>query len=164
MQVKIWFQNRRMKWRNSKERELLSSGGSRDATLPSKDNPNPDLSDVSNNEEDAGDDVMESPSAILDMSKSSAEHPSMGMPVFSTNETEGQLVNSEALDCSTDRSRMDSPPSVSPNQPLPPPPAHLVYHDAARHLASAATSCPPPQPYDAESSSDEEEEEEIFVS
>ncbi|KAK2144114.1 hypothetical protein LSH36_785g03100 [Paralvinella palmiformis] len=45
-QVKIWFQNRRMKWRNSKERELLSSGGSRDATLPSKDNPNPDLSDV----------------------------------------------------------------------------------------------------------------------
>ncbi|MBN3326069.1 DBX1B protein, partial [Atractosteus spatula] len=26
-QVKIWFQNRRMKWRNSKERELLSSGG-----------------------------------------------------------------------------------------------------------------------------------------
>ena len=45
-QVKIWFQNRRMKWRNSKERELLSSGGSRDATLPNKANPNPDLSDV----------------------------------------------------------------------------------------------------------------------
>lgn len=37
-----------MKWRNSKERELLSSGGSRDVTLPSKDNPHPDLSDVSN--------------------------------------------------------------------------------------------------------------------
>lgn len=37
-QVKIWFQNRRMKWRNSKERELLSGGGSRDATLPSKSN------------------------------------------------------------------------------------------------------------------------------
>ncbi|CAH1787184.1 unnamed protein product [Owenia fusiformis] len=45
-QVKIWFQNRRMKWRNSKERELLSSGGSRDSTLPTRDNPNPDLSDV----------------------------------------------------------------------------------------------------------------------
>ncbi|CAM1154705.1 DBX1 (predicted) [Pycnogonum litorale] len=45
-QVKIWFQNRRMKWRNSKERELLSSGGSRDQTLPTKSNPNPDLSDV----------------------------------------------------------------------------------------------------------------------
>lgn len=37
-QVKIWFQNRRMKWRNSKERELLSSGGSRESTLPIKGN------------------------------------------------------------------------------------------------------------------------------
>lgn len=45
-QVKIWFQNRRMKWRNSKERELLSAGGSRDQTLPTRNNPNPDLSDV----------------------------------------------------------------------------------------------------------------------
>ncbi|XP_023226684.1 homeobox protein DBX1-like [Centruroides vittatus] len=45
-QVKIWFQNRRMKWRNSKERELLSAGGSREQTLPTKHNPNPDLSDV----------------------------------------------------------------------------------------------------------------------
>ncbi|KAH6935082.1 hypothetical protein HPB50_003341 [Hyalomma asiaticum] len=35
-----------MKWRNSKERELLSSGGSREQTLPTKSNPNPDLSDV----------------------------------------------------------------------------------------------------------------------
>ncbi|XP_028814643.1 homeobox protein DBX1-B-like [Denticeps clupeoides] len=45
-QVKIWFQNRRMKWRNCKERELLSSGGCREQTLPTKLNPNPDLSDV----------------------------------------------------------------------------------------------------------------------
>lgn len=45
-QVKIWFQNRRMKWRNSKERELLSTGGSREQTLPTRNNPNPDLSDV----------------------------------------------------------------------------------------------------------------------
>ncbi|XP_055049233.2 homeobox protein DBX1-B isoform X1 [Misgurnus anguillicaudatus] len=45
-QVKIWFQNRRMKWRNCKERELLSSGGCREQTLPTKMNPNPDLSDV----------------------------------------------------------------------------------------------------------------------
>ncbi|KAH9409666.1 sequence-specific DNA binding [Tyrophagus putrescentiae] len=44
-QVKIWFQNRRMKWRNSKERELLSTGGTREQTLPTKNNPNPDLSD-----------------------------------------------------------------------------------------------------------------------
>ncbi|XP_043225566.1 homeobox protein DBX1-like [Amphibalanus amphitrite] len=46
-QVKIWFQNRRMKWRNSKERELLASGGSRQQTLPTRNNPYPDLSDVS---------------------------------------------------------------------------------------------------------------------
>lgn len=37
-----------MKWRNSKERELLASGGSRDQTLPNKNNPNPDLSDARN--------------------------------------------------------------------------------------------------------------------
>jgi len=47
LQVKIWFQNRRMKWRNSKERELLASGGSREQTLPNKNNPHPDLSDAS---------------------------------------------------------------------------------------------------------------------
>lgn len=35
-----------MKWRNSKERELLSSGGSRDSTLPNKNKTNPDLSDL----------------------------------------------------------------------------------------------------------------------
>jgi len=35
-----------MKWRNSKERELLSAGGSRDVTLPGKDNPHPDLTDA----------------------------------------------------------------------------------------------------------------------
>lgn len=43
-----------MKWRNSKERELLSAGGSREDTLPSKDNPNPDLSDT----QDEGDDCI----------------------------------------------------------------------------------------------------------
>ena len=45
LQVKIWFQNRRMKWRNSKERELIAQGGCREQTLPTKHNPNPDLSD-----------------------------------------------------------------------------------------------------------------------
>ena len=35
-----------MKWRNSKERELLASGGTREQTLPNKNNPHPDLTDV----------------------------------------------------------------------------------------------------------------------
>lgn len=46
LKVKIWFQNRRMKWRNSKERELLSTGGCRQQTLPTRTNPHPDLTDV----------------------------------------------------------------------------------------------------------------------
>lgn len=46
VKVKIWFQNRRMKWRNSKERELLTTGGCRQQTLPTKTNPHPDLTDV----------------------------------------------------------------------------------------------------------------------
>ncbi|XP_015456991.2 homeobox protein DBX1-B [Astyanax mexicanus] len=57
-QVKIWFQNRRMKWRNSKERELLSSGGCREQTLPTKANPNPDLSDVGGKRELHGEEEM----------------------------------------------------------------------------------------------------------
>ncbi|XP_036442724.1 homeobox protein DBX1-A [Colossoma macropomum] len=64
-QVKIWFQNRRMKWRNSKERELLSAGGCREQTLPTKTNPHPDLSDVgkkSSEEEDEGEPNVVSPS------------------------------------------------------------------------------------------------------
>ncbi|KAM9301935.1 homeobox protein DBX1 [Gastrophryne carolinensis] len=55
-QVKIWFQNRRMKWRNSKERELLSAGGCREQTLPTKFNPNPDLSDVGKKTSSEGED------------------------------------------------------------------------------------------------------------
>jgi len=33
-----------MKWRNSKERELLAAGGSRDITLPNKNNPHQNFS------------------------------------------------------------------------------------------------------------------------
>ncbi|XP_038859626.1 homeobox protein DBX1-A-like [Salvelinus namaycush] len=60
-QVKIWFQNRRMKWRNSKERELLSSGGCREQTLPTKTNPHPDLSDVGKKSSAEEDEMEEDP-------------------------------------------------------------------------------------------------------
>lgn len=53
-----------MKWRNSKERELLSSGGCREQTLPTKMNPNPDLSDVGKKfDNDAA--LIESPRAPI---------------------------------------------------------------------------------------------------
>lgn len=48
-----------MKWRNSKERELLSSGGCREQTLPTKMNPNPDLSDVGTGKKSCEDDLSE---------------------------------------------------------------------------------------------------------
>ncbi|XP_062405469.1 homeobox protein DBX1-A [Sardina pilchardus] len=69
-QVKIWFQNRRMKWRNSKERELLSSGGCREQTLPTKTNPNPDLSDVCKKSSEEDDDDEEA----FDGESASAPH------------------------------------------------------------------------------------------
>ncbi|XP_031639505.1 homeobox protein 5-like isoform X2 [Contarinia nasturtii] len=71
-QVKIWFQNRRMKWRNSKERELLASGGSRDQTLPNKNNPNPDLSDARTDRQPSISPTSASPnSTLMDQSQSS---------------------------------------------------------------------------------------------
>lgn len=81
LQVKIWFQNRRMKWRNSKERELLSSGGCREQTLPTKSNPHPDLSDVHGSRPD-DDDFLDShmtrlsssPSASSKHSDSDSDH------------------------------------------------------------------------------------------
>uniref|UniRef100_A0A672GYN7 Homeobox domain-containing protein n=1 Tax=Salarias fasciatus TaxID=181472 RepID=A0A672GYN7_SALFA len=70
-QVKIWFQNRRMKWRNSKERELLSSGGCREQTLPTKANPHPDLSDVEEEQEFVGERMRVAGSSISSPSISS---------------------------------------------------------------------------------------------
>lgn len=52
-----------MKWRNSKERELLSSGGCREQTLPTKLNPHPDLSDVG--QKGPGDEEEDNPGARL---------------------------------------------------------------------------------------------------
>ena len=68
LQVKIWFQNRRMKWRNSKERELLAAGGSREQTLPNKNNPHPDLSDA------------EADRAKLELSLDGGDEDALGAP------------------------------------------------------------------------------------
>ena len=48
-----------MKWRNSKERELLSSGGSRESTLPTKSDLNGELPDGEDPQKpkDLGDDL-----------------------------------------------------------------------------------------------------------
>ncbi|CAG5849254.1 unnamed protein product [Menidia menidia] len=81
-QVKIWFQNRRMKWRNSKERELLSSGGCREQTLPTKANPHPDLSDVGKKssaeeeeeEEEFGGVGMRAPGSCISSPSLSSKH------------------------------------------------------------------------------------------
>lgn len=60
-----------MKWRNSKERELLASGGSRDQTLPNKNNPNPDLSDARTDRQPSISPSSASPnSSLMDQSQS----------------------------------------------------------------------------------------------
>ncbi|XP_038636884.1 homeobox protein DBX2-like isoform X1 [Scyliorhinus canicula] len=51
-QVKIWFQNRRMKWRNTKERELLTQGCSLEQTLQEKPASTSDLSNITPNSPD----------------------------------------------------------------------------------------------------------------
>ncbi|XP_019623418.1 PREDICTED: homeobox protein DBX1-like [Branchiostoma belcheri] len=88
-QVKIWFQNRRMKWRNSKERELLSTGGSRESTIPNKANPNPDLSDVGQTTTGGTSPLIGSPSPSVTDQKSppsSPESPGNEEPADSENE------------------------------------------------------------------------------
>lgn len=50
--------------RNSKERELLASGGSRDQTLPNKNNPNPDLSDAKCDRQSSASPHSSSPSSL----------------------------------------------------------------------------------------------------
>lgn len=60
-----------MKWRNSKERELLASGGSRDQTLPNKNNPNPDLSDARTDRQPSVSPTSASPtSSLMEQSQS----------------------------------------------------------------------------------------------
>lgn len=46
-----------MKWRNSKERELLSSGGSRESTMPTKSDLNGDCGEDPQKPKDLGDEL-----------------------------------------------------------------------------------------------------------
>ncbi|XP_070617904.1 homeobox protein DBX1 [Erythrolamprus reginae] len=96
-QVKIWFQNRRMKWRNSKERELLSSGGCREQTLPTKFNPHPDLSDVG--KKGIGEEEEEAAAAVPSLYPVSPRH---------------SLVCHQSTDHTHQRDRMDSQMFPSP--------------------------------------------------
>ena len=78
LQVKIWFQNRRMKWRNSKERELLSNGaGNRDTTIPSKDNPHPDLTDTPDSDVDESNELADDRGHV-DESRADSYHAQHG--------------------------------------------------------------------------------------
>ncbi|KAJ1520841.1 hypothetical protein ONE63_003930 [Megalurothrips usitatus] len=79
-QVKIWFQNRRMKWRNSKERELLAAGGSREQTLPNKNNPHPDLSDAEADRERAKMELSLSDGGVDEDGVVLQGHPGPGTP------------------------------------------------------------------------------------
>ncbi|CAL8351629.1 unnamed protein product [Merluccius merluccius] len=93
-QVKIWFQNRRMKWRNSKERELLSSGGCREQTLPTKTNPHPDLSDVGKKSSaDEEEDMEEEEEDALSRGSASCHSPAAGDRVNSV----GSSISSPCL-------------------------------------------------------------------
>ena len=70
-----------MKWRNSKERELLSTGGTRESTLPNKSNPNPDLSDVKMPDESKSNEGEDSFNSDLPESESPrAGSPASSMP------------------------------------------------------------------------------------
>ena len=74
-----------MKWRNSKERELLSSGGSRESTLPNKSNPNPDLSDLKQEGADQTFDMNSHLDKLLD-DDHHHQHMGMGMAPSSSQE------------------------------------------------------------------------------
>ncbi|XP_026071915.1 homeobox protein DBX1-A-like [Carassius auratus] len=87
-QVKIWFQNRRMKWRNSKERELLSAGGCREQTLPTKTNPHPDLSDVGKKSSEDEEDDACAASHFCQLSNSTDSSLSFKHSDFSESEDE----------------------------------------------------------------------------
>lgn len=162
-QVKIWFQNRRMKWRNSKERELLAAGGSRDQTLPTKHNPNPDLSDV--------DPVMMIPSSVSGMTRDhvSSNH---GVGKMSTGNGMGNVSVSERVATPTDirvddsgggytpELTVDSPISTPPMSPTGPLVVDHCGNDGRGREGSEGSF--PSEP-EEEEEVEEEEEEEIKV-
>ncbi|XP_044079755.1 homeobox protein DBX1-A [Siniperca chuatsi] len=94
-QVKIWFQNRRMKWRNSKERELLSSGGCREQTLPTKANPHPDLSDVG--KKSSAEDEEEDEEEVFGRERMRAAGSSISSPSLSSKHSDFSESDEEEI-------------------------------------------------------------------
>lgn len=78
-----------MKWRNSKERELLASGGSRDQTLPNKNNPNPDLSDAKTDRQPS----MSPPSSISPPNNDSQQQPHQQMCIMRSDQSPPNKVS-----------------------------------------------------------------------
>lgn len=93
-----------MKWRNSKERELLASGGSRDQTLPNKNNPNPDLSDARC---DRAASISPTPSSPNDS----------GQPSNTSAQSSNTVTSIASLVTTTPTSRIPSSQKISNQQP-----------------------------------------------
>lgn len=83
-----------MKWRNSKERELLASGGSRDQTLPNKNNPNPDLSDAKTDRQPS----MSPPSSISPPNVDAGQQQQHQMCVMSSPSSQASPSKSSPID------------------------------------------------------------------
>ena len=102
--MKIWFQNRRMKWRNSKERELIAHGGCREQTLPTKHNPNPDLSDPA------------SPSPSQQAKQTSSDQPGSNITSHSPSQVQMPTLTSKPSSAAVPYLGLPQGPLIHPSQ------------------------------------------------
>lgn len=115
-----------MKWRNSKERELLASGGSRDQTLPNKNNPNPDLSDARNDRQ---------PSISPTSSPTHSSGPHHGSPSHVAQNQSNSSNPSNATNLNESYHRMSSvSPPTSGNHSM----DHSSHHNSTVELINGS--------------------------